>query len=832
MCVNEISKQIMIRSGSPLLNGPSTQRRRIQEEPILWRRFIDESTPHPVLWFRDQPNSDIFENIMAKHGSERLIMENKERLESIRRNLDAYNWNRRVELHQKNFIFSDKYNGCRKISRSYGQDLTYLPCKILNTLYHDTHACIDMVNSHFTILLNFFQHLHLPFLQAYVTDRDGVIDGFGRLGLSGSEVKKAHLSLIGACPKLPSDFGLGGIQGNEEKIRILSENAGIMGVASEIKKCYDQLVIDYPDFVHAMTEHSIMEGKSDHRAGVALSHFCFDVEDYMMRIAIRTLQGEYDDDMAYNIVWKFDGAVIPKTMVHDGDDALRRLQSAVFEELHLFVKFSFKPLNFDVYPECGAGFQLDPYRRFKKEFEKTYFKVLEPPSYARMFDGKVQLVGKEDWKFLHAEKDDKMVKQWEQDPDKLHFSRICSYPPPLVAPFGVKNVWTGYDAEQVVVPMDDDELERRWKKWDQHVAIMAGHEAVAIEWLHKILAHIIQKPGIKTEKIVFIRSIPGVGKDMFTDFIISMLGNHVATKFDGYNQLSTQWSAILQNKTLAVVTEVNYKDFEITRRAGLKAMTTRKTFYCVDKGEKGYITNCYLNMILFTNDFGGMNMTNLDRRFICCQSDSRYSCVPEYHIPFAEYVNDKMNQVAVFRKYKNMDISKMNIYEKVVTKIHKEMSTLSIGSQNIIPSFFRYEDNFCKWQEIAQERGHPDYTMLGCDFIQVSGSALADNLVDFYANLQWSGCEKSSQASQILGRNMAEADAQASKFAPSNIKPIERARKRAPGMEKRWVWIFHIPTIGKWMAEMLNDDNLEPEGPLPDAFARSSKKGSGVECTA
>jgi hypothetical protein len=818
MCVIDVTKQTMIRSGSPLLDGPSPQRRRIQEDVLVWKRFVDQCEPHPLLVLKEQPNCEIFENIMSKYKGDGLIVRNKERLEAIKRNLDSRGWVRRVELHQKPLPFPESYAGCRQISRSYGQDLTYLPCKVLNTLYHDTHACIDMVNSHFTILLNFFGHLDIPHIKDYVTNRDAVIDIFVRLGLSGSEVKKAHLSMIGACPKLPSDFGLGGISGNEEKIRILSENAGIMGMATEIKKCFDQIRVDYPDYVAYMTEHALREGKSDHRAGVALSHFCFDVEDSMMRVAIKTLQDQYEDDVSQDIVWKFDGAVVPRTMVHDGEDALRRVQTAIHNELGLHIKFSFKPLNFDIYPECAAGFQINPYRRFQKEFEKTYFKVLEPPSYARMMDGRVQLLGKDDWRFLHAEKDEKMVKQWEQDPDKLCYSKICSYPPPLIAPFGVKNTWNGFDAEQVVVPMDDGELDRRWALWEKHVEIMAGHEPVAMEWIHKILAHIIQKPGIKTEKIIFIRSIPGVGKDMFTDFILGMLGS-VAVKFDGYGQLSTQWSAILQNKIMAVVTEVNYKDFEVTRRAGLKAMTTRKIFYCVDKGEKGFITNCYLNMILFTNDFGGMNMSNLDRRFVCCQSDSRYACVPEYHIPLAAYVEDKMNQVAVFRKYKKMDISNMNIYDQVVTKVHKEMSSLSVGGQNIIPSFFKYEDNFSKWQEIAEGRGNSDYQMLGRDFLQIASSSLAEELVGFYANLQWSGCEKVTQAAQILGRNIAEADAQASKHAPANIKAIEKTRKRSPGMNPRFVWIFHIPTIGKWMAEMLSDDTtVEADGPLPDAF--------------
>lgn len=817
----------MIRtaSSSPLHGAPLRQRRRIEDRAsVVWRRILDDSVRHPVLVFKDQPNSDIFENITTKYSTDSLIVRNRDNIEAIRQGLEGAGWCKRVELHQRQFTFPDEYKGCRFISRSYGQDLTYLPSKILNTLYHETHACIDMVNSHYTILSQLFADLDIPAIKFYAANRDEIIRTFETLGLSGREVKTAFLSLIGSCPKMPTEFGLGTHQ--QEKIRMLSENTGVLEIVAELKMCYDKLQIDYPHYVTGMTEHAIREGKADHRGGVALSHLCFDVEDSMMRTAILTLQGNQLGTESQNIIWKFDGAVVPNAMVAEGDGALRKMQNAIADKYDLRVRFVFKPMTLDIFPECGVGHQPDQYQRFKKAFEKTYFKLVTPLCYARIVNGRVEQLKKEDWNLAHEERDADMVKQWVRDPEKLMYTNLGTYPPPLEVPHGAKNLWTGYEAEKVVEPMSQEELDRRWVPWEKHVSVTMGHDPVAIDWAHKLIAHIIQKPAVKTEKILFVRSIPGVGKDMFTQFLVDMLGSGVACKFDNFSQMMTQWTAVLLNKVLVVASETHFKEFEGSKRATLKAMATRKTFMYENKNEKPYMTNCFLNMILFTNEFGNMNMSKTDRRFVVAQSDSRFANKPEYHIPLAAYLEDKMNQVAVFRKYKQINLTGFNVHQQVLTAIHEEMANQVVGGQCLVPSFLRFDDNFTNWKAYATEARDPEYKMLGPDFLQVSSSALCAGLVTFHANLQWKGCDTASQAAQVLGRNMAEATAQANKYAPSNIQAIERVKRRIGGTPK-WAYIFHIPTVERWVADLLSDNiPAEAEGPLPDAFARMTAAGS------
>jgi len=788
---------------------------------VLWSRLIDSPRRHELLIFKDQPNMDIFENIVSKYADDQLLVDNKARLDCMRSAVEASGGAMRVELRQKKIDFPDGYQGCEFIGRSYGQDLTFLPTKISNTLYHDTHACIDMVNSHFEILMNMFGHLDIPHIRAYGTNRDGVIQGFQRLGFTGKEVKLGFLSLVGACPKMPSDYG--GLRDQPDKIRVFSENPLVLGVMADLVKCYNAMKIDYPLFAAAMIKVAADAGKSDHHMGVSLTHLCQDVEDAVMRVAVKTLQAGHDDDLSKSIIWKFDGAIVPKTMVFDGDDALRRVQASILEEYGLHVRFSFKPMDVDIFPECGSGFQPDPYKRFKASFEKTRFKLMSPLCYCRVrHDGSVEMLNKDQWRLMNEELPKEMVEQWEGDPDKRRYLRLDTIPPPGETPYGVYNTWSGFAAARHVEPMEQDEIEQRWRMWESHVDIMMGHDEDAKKWCHDLIAHMFQKPGLKTGKIIFIRSIQGTGKDQMANFLGAIMGPSLFCKVDTMEDLVGPWSGAFSGKVLCVVSESNYKDFEAKNIKKLKAITTRETFIVKQKYQAEYSATCNLNMMIFTNDYGGMNMNVLERRYVCAQADGRYAQDDAYHVPFNAYIRDVSNQVAVFRKYMQRDISKFNPHAQFISKVQKEMSNQAAQSSPMV-AFFKH--GLQRWIEYADFAGNSDFVRIADDTIEVFMNALISEYDIFCEEMKWSLCEK-SQASkiQILSKGLTETGSQASKFAPLGMIPISKKRKRRPGMNPMAAYQFHVPSIQKWLnAMMCEDDDVEPEGPLPTAFARQDQ---------
>lgn len=830
MCVTGV-KQCMIRSGSPLRQGP-TQRRRIADDSpsFTWKRLLDVSTPYDNLVLKEQPNPDIFDNILANHKDHPMIRSHlKEILEPFRAKFAGCGWSRTVNMTQKEYkCFPASYKGCNKLGRSTSQLTTFLPRKILNTMYHDTHSYIDLVNANFSILVGAFGHLEIPTMKWYVANRDEVFRQFGDMGLSSKETKMAFLSIIGACPKMPSAYGFEEIAGNEEKIRAISECHGVLSLCAEVKMCYDQLSKDYPDFVTGMNEYAIREGKGDHRGGVALSAFCRDVEDGITRIAVKTLQEGQSDDLSKNIVWKFDGIIVPKIMVYDGHDALMRIQTAVRDEIGLDVKYSFQPIDIDIFPGCGAGFQIDPYRRFKTEFERSYFKLLQPMTYCRVYGGAAQMMNDREWKLAHMEKPKNLLEQWEQDPDKLTYTKMDCYPPPMEVPPGAFNTWKGFAAASYPEPMEESEIQDRVELWKTHVDNMTNHDPMAREAFHDLIAHYIQKPAIKTPKIIYIRSLPGVGKDQMKKFLLSMLGGNVAFSVDTFEELVTTKSAIMEGKVLCVITESDYRDFSDKNFKKLKAITGRDTYLVEQKNEKAYISTCILNLIMFTNDWGSMNMTMMERRFICAEVDGRIANKPEYNVPFADYILDQANQAAVFRWYNRRDISGFNPFSLIQTKV--QVSMASQAPEYSSPCAIIFKNNLDNWIENAKGRGNPHLKMISDWDVQIAAEFLNQEYFGYHNDImKWKGCETISTAAQKMSRLMVEANAQATKFSPSNIIPMEKKKKRLPGdSNPRFVYILHIPTVQRWIREMLAEglDNTELEGPLPDAFAKgnSNKK--------
>jgi hypothetical protein len=814
----------MIRQGGPL-HGPPAQRRRIAEDPFLWRRFVDQSANHGRLLIKEQPNQDIFNNILNKYSDDPLIKSNRDsRLLPLKSYFDGCGWSKTVELRQKIMVFPEAYKGCNAIGRSYGSQLTYLPNKVLNTLYYDTHTCVDIVNSNFNILASAFRHLDIPFIKYYAEDRDGVANGFAPLGFSAKEIKMAFLSLIGSCPKIPLDFGLGGYQGNEEKIRLLSENTGIMEVQLELKRCYDELERIYPDYVSGMRSYAERNGKGDHAAGVALSYLCHDIEDAASRVAVECLQDGIHDDISRNIIWKFDGFLVPKTMVQE-DDICLKLRNAVKEKLDVDVRYSIRPLDLDVYPDCQGAFIVDPYTKFKKSFEMNYFKLLNPPTYCRILNGAPQMLNKDSWSFLHKEKDPKMLEAWEEDPDKLVYSKLDCYPPPLVCPPGVYNTWDGYVAEGNIEPISDEDMDKAVKIWDTHVGHIAGHCPEGTKAFHDIMAHVIQKPAHKTNKIYFVRSIQGVGKDQMFRFISYMLGSNRVLKVDTFEDLLACKSQIMEGKTFVFISEADRADFRDKNMKKMKSMSSRETFIVQQKYAIDYVSRCNINMMIMTNDMGGCNMNVLERRFVCVESNGRIANDPSYHVPFNDFIENPKNQVAVYRWYKARNISDFNPHQQIVTSVQKVMSSQAETASN--PMLSLMQDRLPEWLEAAGEwtgarsRGS-DIWRESQDTIVVSASIINADFLAFHQRLGWKGCETEAAAAQKASRLMVEANAQATKFSPVGVIPIEKKRIRRPGRPgsdtKYFVYYFHISSVQKWIAAMRGDeeDAAEAVGPLPD----------------
>jgi hypothetical protein len=782
----------------------------------------------------EEVNDDIFKKIVDQHKDE-WHDQVKERMKAIQIGMENVAWRRRVIPRQKDLDdFPESYKGDRHVGRSYGFSLVHLPSKIINTLYHDTHRYIDAKACFPTILLNVGGHLDVEALREYVTNREEIFTNFyNQHSLSAATIKCAVNSMIGSCPRLPVDFGLG--VGRDDDVRTLGEHPFITRLQADLQTIANEIKMEYSDFYAGIQNLCMRTGKSDHVHGVVLSYFCQDVEDACMRSVIKHVRKNCDDDLAKNMLWKYDGVFIPKTMAYgangelDDESFLQSIQAAVYNDNHLHMRFAFKDISSEreAYQDCATELVVSAYQKWKKVFDMRFVKFLNPPRYGKLQDdGTYQMLsyGQSgmggDIGFQTMEDNQDFFKQWVSDPTKRIYKGLRFAPPPATVASGYLNTYRGFAASRLAYDLNEDQINEMAQPFLTHLQHMANGDDMAYTFFLKYLAHIFQKPGVKTEKIVFIRSIQGTGKDQLFTFIQSMVGQALCHKATNVQAIKGQNSGNLQNKILLCLSECNYKDFQDAEF--LKDLTNRTHFTVQVKYVPEYLDACFINPWLFSNQFANMGMDMDNRRFFIMEANPKIAQLDEYHAPFAKYIRDPENQYAVYKFLTGINID--GFFPGSANTKTRIMKIMAASSPNWAANFLR--QNIADWKEFADDLNY-DYRRVSNDIIKISSSAWIDTLRGFAASNKMEDKNTAQKLTQWSTTIFTEATNKMAKFCPDGSKAIsngtEKDKFRVTGGKKVRCYTLYLPAIDQWLHEVLetNEDNetYEPEGPLPDAFA-------------
>jgi hypothetical protein len=818
-----LSKQAMLR--------PTSRPRR--DRSIEWKRFLSKSTSHKDLVLVERPDPNLLKIIIEKHSSE-WCEKTQDVVSKIKINMENAAWSRRIIPRQKTIDeFPVEYQGCRQIGRAYGGAFPNLLSKITNTLFRDTHRYVDAINCFPTILLQMHGHLELPALRGYVEEREALFHGFYmQHGISKANIKTAINSMIGSCPRLPADFGLGA--GMDDTVRTLSEHPFILALQSELIEISNDIKMVYPHFYDGLEKHA---RDKNHVKGVVLCFFCQDIEDACMRTVIETIQSMDDDagEWSNQFIWKFDGVFFPKRFCSDDDHFIQKIQAAVKEKHGIDLMFAIKDIASPTacYVDCIVESTLSPYLRWKEVFDRRFVKFLEPAAYGMLRDdGTYRLlsygqsgIGGE-FGYVNQEEDPEFLKQWGADPTKTIFSGMDFAPPPLVCKYNFLNTYRGLRAQNLEHTMSEEEQRERVKPWLTHVGIMAGHDQDAEIYLHKHLAHMIQKPGMKTGIIIYIRSVQGTGKDQFANFIKNILGPNLCHRDTNLATLKASKSARLHNKLAVFLSETNYKDFR-DHGEYLKDLADRKTFDVEDKYVKAFSARCTINLFMFTNQFDGMGLTMDDRRLVCCEADGRYGAQnrelnEEYHTPFAAYINDDANAVAVYNYYAKMDISQF-----VPSTHHPRTKVMQkMASQTSNHAAWFMARNFPNWLEYASEFD-ANMKRESDTILRISNEIFYDNITGYFQEVGISNMENKSKVVQFATTLFAEANAKMLKFCPQGIEPIQDVQfRKERGGKKGRAKRFYIPAVQQWISETCSEPIGSEEEILEEA--RNFPVGGGM----
>lgn len=797
-----------------MIRQTSRQRREVSFE---WERLRSECLPHDDLPLIEEVNNDIFQKIVENHRAE-WNDSVKERIAAVQISMGNVAWSRRFVPHQKElFDFPSSYKGDRHVGRSYGSTLATLPSKVVNTLYKDTHRYLDAKACFPTILCNLGSHLDLDALKGYVVSRDEIFTGFMREHqLSATIVKSAVNSMIGSCPRLPIDFGLG--PGRDDAVRILSEHPFIIRLQADLQTVARDIEMRYADYYEGIRTMCARTGKLDHVHGVALSYFCQDVEDACMRTVIKYLRKDCDDDMAKQVLWKYDGLMFPKVLAYgadgeqDDDTFLQSVQAAVYTHHNLHLVFTFKDISSprESYQDCGVDLVVNAYQKWKKVFDMRYVKFLNPPRYGKLQDdGTYQLLsygqgGKGgDFGYQTMEENQQFIADWVVDKDKRIYKGLRFAPPPAVPPAGYLNTFRGFAASRLAYDLSEDEIKEAAQPFLTHLQHMANGDDMAYTFFVKYLAHLFQKPGIKTEKIIFIRSIQGTGKDQLFNFIQMIAGKPLCHKATNVAAIKGQNSGNLEGRILLCMSECGFKDFQ--EAEFLKDLTNRTHFTVQMKYIPEYQGACFINPWMYSNQFCGMGMSMDNRRFVVMEANPRIAQVEEYHEPFARYIQDQENQYAVFKYLTSIDIS--GFFPGSCNTKTAVMRLMATQSPNYAASFLG--ENLDNWIEWADKTNN-DYRRVSDDCIKISSSALIDAMRGFLQNKK--GFEDKDTTQKItswLVTLFSEAKNRMAQYCPEGITAIsfgkESDKFRIGSGKKVRCYTLYIPAIQKFIHETSED---------------------------
>jgi hypothetical protein len=310
--------------------------------------------------------------------------------------------------------------------------------------------------------------------------------------------------------------------------------------------------------------------------------------------------------------------------------------------------------------------QDNEYAEMKVEFEKTHFKLMNPPSYVRQAGGQLQFMKEGDLSLLYQNVfcgDKLFISLWKSDPEIRTYEEVVFKPKQEVTT-GQFNIFTDFSCKAV----QGDCSVMNDLMW-----LLSGKEKEVYEYIENYFAHLIQKPYEKCGVcLVFSTSKQGAGKDTPLDFIGSILGSeYFFNTEDAENNVFGRFTSHLQKTLLLKMEEVEFETNKKNESALLSLITAPKRSYEA-KGREPITLDDYKRIVMTTNKSVPVNVPDSDRRFVLINSsEDRVGDRAYWNRVHKELAKPETAQ-AYFHYLLNKDISQFDVRERPITEFYKE----------------------------------------------------------------------------------------------------------------------------------------------------------------
>lgn len=255
--------------------------------------------------------------------------------------------------------------------------------------------------------------------------------------------------------------------------------------------------------------------------------------------------------------------------------------------------------------------------------------------------------------------------------EKISYERADFMPPHLGPINNVFNTFTGFKHKvldkfdpAIIAPV----LNHIREVWCRNVQDQ-------YDYIINLFAHIVQKPHIKADTAVIIKSSEqGAGKGIIVDFLgDKVIGSKYYYYTENVGKLFDKFNSEQANKILTLVDETSASE-KSTKDISeeLKAHITRKKLWVEHKGVNKIELNDYNNYIFATNRECPLYVDTHDRRFFILDADNKYCTDKDYFAKLAEAMTDECGQ-HFYTMLMKRDITTFNPRKRPQTEAKNKM---------------------------------------------------------------------------------------------------------------------------------------------------------------
>lgn len=327
----------------------------------------------------------------------------------------------------------------------------------------------------------------------------------------------------------------------------------------------------------------------------------------------------------------------------------------------------------------------EDYQHRKIVFEKTHFKMMNPPCYVRHTDS-IQIIRDCDLNLMYQniyykkkvnvatkggkvseeEQSASFIAAWKADVYIRTYDKIV-FKPKQIVPKTDFNIFTDFPCEAV----EGDCSVMKELMW-----LLSGESDEVREYLECYFAHMIQKPYEKPGvALVFYTEKQGAGKDTPLDFIGKIVGNDCFFNTeDAENQVFGRFTEHLQKTIFLKMEEVEFETNKKNESALLSLVTAPVRSY-EGKGQKPITLDDYKRPVMTTNKQNPVSVPESDRRFVLVNSSERRVGDRAFWDNVYKVLAKPETKKAYYYYLLNKDISNFNVRERPITNFYKDVKT-------------------------------------------------------------------------------------------------------------------------------------------------------------